>query len=151
MSHLDPNCPASERRWRSLAVATLVIGGCSSFSPSGPALPVGAIPMAEGPEYRAWFAKTELCSGLKGQYDVVQWFVVPGAETFSTREGPKVGIWEKSGRSAKIVVAGNYSSHEMVIRHEMLHHLLDREGHPGAYFVDRCHLTWESWSAVGDR
>jgi len=47
------------------------------------------------------------------------------------------------------VIAGNYAEHEMVVRHEMLHALLQREGHPTDYFVNRCHLTWESWSAAG--
>lgn len=101
-------------------------------------------------EYQAWFAKTEACAGIVGQLRSVQWFVVPNAETFPTPEGPKVGMWEKSGNAARIVIAGRYASHEMVVRHEMLHHLLDREGHPAEYFVERCHLTWETWSAVGD-
>lgn len=32
-----------------------------------------------------------------------------------------------------------------VVRHEMLHALLDRGDHPPEYFVSRCGLTWESW------
>lgn len=146
-SHERPN---SDHRGRVLALAALVIGGCSSFAPSESPLPDGAVPMVSRQEYRAWFAKTASCSRLDGQFQSLQWFVVPNAETFATPDGPKVGMWEKSGNVAKIVIAGRYAGNEMVVRHEILHHLLDREGHPSEYFVDRCHLTWESWSTTGD-
>jgi hypothetical protein len=72
--------------------------------------------------------------------------VVPGVETFETDAGPKVGMWVKEGGREIIVIAGNYQNHEMVVRHEMLHSLLRGHGHPTDYFVERCHLTWESWS-----
>ena len=130
----------------------IAFGGCSAFAPSEPDLPAGAIPLTAQPAYAAWFERTEACSGLGGQFKQIQWFVVPGAETFATNAGPKVGMWEKAGNTARIIIAGNYVGHEMVIRHEMLHHLLDREGHPPEYFVSRCRLTWESWSnGLADR
>jgi hypothetical protein len=56
-------------------------------------------------------------------------------------------MWNREGRINRIVIAGNYLNHEMVVRHEMLHALLQREGHPTDYFVDRCHLTWETWNS----
>ena len=148
LSRRNRNRPIFDHRVRSLALAALVIGGCSSLAPSEVQLPEGAVPMTIRSEYQAWFAKTESCSALRGQFQALQWFVVPDAETFATPEGPKVGMWEKSGGQARIVIAGRYIGHEMVVRHEMLHHLLDREGHPSEYFVDRCHLTWESWAAT---
>jgi hypothetical protein len=78
--------------------------------------------------------------------------VVPNAETFETPAGEKVGMWEKSGNTTRIIIAGRYLDHEMVVRHEMLHHLLDREGHPQEFFAARCHLTWDTWTAsVADR
>ncbi len=139
-------------RFRSLAAALLSITGCSSLGPSVADLPVGAIPLAVRSEFKTWFTKTQGCSGLRGQLEEIQWFVVPDAETFPTEAGPKVGMWEKSGRGARIVIAGRYANHEMVVRHEMLHHLLDREGHPPDFFVERCRLTWETWaSANGDQ
>jgi len=97
-------------------------------------------------EYQAWFDRTKECSGIGGQINEIQWFIVPGVETFETSAGPKVGMWEKTGGVARITIAGNYARHEMVVRHEMLHHLLDREGHPGEFFGDRCKLTWETWA-----
>lgn len=131
--------------------ATVVVGSCSAFGPSAH-LPAGAVQIAAPREFAAWFARTERCSGISGQFQQIQWFVVPGAETFDTREGRKVGMWEKNGSVTRIIVAGRYTQHEMVVSHEILHHLLDREGHPPEFFAARCHLTWETWpAAAGDR
>lgn len=127
-------------------LALLAVAGCSSFAPTNEALPPGALPMIAPAEYRAWFDRTMACSGLRGRLADIQWYVVPEVETFATPAGPKVGMWEKTGGVARIIVAGRFRDHEMVVRHEMLHHLLDREGHPADYFVDRCQLTWESWN-----
>jgi hypothetical protein len=95
--------------------------------------------------YLEWHTKTEACSGLLGDFSTIQFYVVPGVETFPTRAGSKVGEWTFDGATNRIVIAGNYANSEMVVRHELLHSLLQREGHPAEYFVNRCHLTWESW------
>jgi hypothetical protein len=34
---------------------------------------------------------------------------------------------------------------EMVVRHEMLHDLLSRPGHPDPPFGKGCPLTWNTW------
>ncbi len=134
------------------ALALLVFAGCSSLAPTENLLPDGAVPMTALAEYQGWFGNTEACSRLSGRFNNIRWYVVPGAETFQTTAGPKVGMWEKIGSEDRIIIAGRYVDHEMVVSHEILHYLLDREGHPPEYFVDRCHLTWESWSTthVGD-
>jgi hypothetical protein len=135
-------------RHRLPTLAILVFGGCSSLAPTDEALPRGALPLAAPATYRTWFERTEACSDLRGRFEQIHWYVVPEVETFATAAGPKVGMWEKSAGTARIIVAGRYVDHEMVVRHEMLHHLLDREGHPAEYFVQRCRLTWDSWSQV---
>ena len=63
-------------------LAILVIGGCSSLSPSDLLLPNGALPMTAPQAYRAWFGQTEACSGLDGQFEAIEWYVVPGVESF---------------------------------------------------------------------
>jgi hypothetical protein len=35
----------------------------------------------------------------------------------------------------------------MVVRHEMLHDLMRRSGHPSPPFGTGCPLTWDSWHA----
>ena len=127
------------------ATAALLLTGCGLTEPN-PSLPLGAEPMAAATTFDAWYAKTEACSGLSGSLQSVQWYVVKGVDTFETDQGQKVGMWERSGSGSVIVVAGNYRNHEMVIRHEMLHSLIGESGHPAEYFVERCSLTWSTWS-----
>jgi hypothetical protein len=126
-----------------------LVAGCSSLSPSEPSLPAGSVALSVPPVYREWHQLTQQCSGLSEDFSAIQFYVVPGVDTFPTEAGPKVGLWQREAGVNRIVIAGNYAEHEMVVRHEMLHALLQREGHPANYFVDRCHLTWDSWSAAG--
>ena len=131
--------------------ATLLASACTSLAPHESTLPAGAVPVATPAIYREWHQKTEACSGLKGDFSTVQFYVVPAVETFPTEAGPKVGLWTSEHGVNRIVIAGEYQNHEMVVSHELLHALLAREGHPAEYFVERCHLTWETWnSAAGD-
>jgi hypothetical protein len=97
--------------------------------------------------YRAWWARTERCAGRVAPLERIEWYVVPGAESFETAVGPRVGMWSQSAEGMRIVIAEHYLHHEMVVRHEMLHALLRQGDHPGEYFESRCRLTWETWSA----
>jgi hypothetical protein len=120
------------------------LAACEMLGPPDP-LPPSATLVAAPDQYAAWWAKTEACSGLSGDYSQIEWYVVPDALTFETATGAKVGLWSHSSAGIRIVIAGAYASNELVVRHEMLHALLDREGHPPQYFHDRCALTWDSW------
>ncbi len=109
-------------------------------------LPEGAVPMQASEQYRLWWEETEACSQLNGSMQNVEWYVVPGVSSFATDEGEKVGIRIQSGDQVRIVLAETYAGHPMVVRHEMLHALLHRGGHPPEYFEVRCRLTWETWN-----
>jgi hypothetical protein len=138
------------RRIRAGLCLPVLLTGCSSITgPRATPLPVGAVLIAAPAIYRDWSGRTEACSGLRADFSTVQWYVVPGVDTFSTEAGEKVGMWVSAGGTDRIVIAGNYQNHEMVVSHELLHHLLRQEGHPSEYFIVRCHLTWESWRAAG--
>lgn len=129
----------------------LILGACSSLEPSGSSLPPGATPLVAPAIYQDWFVRTESCSGLAGKFSSVVWYMVPGVRTFPTEAGDKIAMWERAGQRARIVIAGDYLEHEMVVRHELLHHLLGREGHPTEYFTERCRLTWETWTTGAAR
>ena len=122
------------------SVGTLILG-CAALEPTS-ALPEGAIQMEAPPSYGTWWDKTEGCAELTGRMDRVTWYVVPGVSTFQTESGEKVGFWTKSAEGTRIILAGDYRDHELVVRHEILPELLGRGGHPARYFRDRCHLTW---------
>jgi hypothetical protein len=127
-----------------------LLSACSSIAaPTESTLPAGAIEIAAPAIYRDWHQKTQACSGLTEEFSTVKFYVVPGVETFSTGEGQKVGQWIRDGGTNRIIVAGNYQNHEMVVSHELLHSLLNREGHPAEYFAERCKLTWDTWESLG--
>jgi len=140
-------------RIRTLRAMLVIVGlpasssACTSLAPSAFNLPAGAVQIATPAVYREWFERTESCSGKTGDFAAVQFYVVPGVETFPTEEGSKVGEWISDGSSHRVIIAGNYRDHEMVVRHELLHTLLRQSGHPDEYFVSRCRLTWESWNS----
>lgn len=124
----------------------ILLGACTSLAgPSEVRLPEGAIEITAPAVYRDWHQRTERCSGLEDDFSTMQFYVVPGVETFSTGEGQKVGQWIQEGSTNRIIIAGNYQNHEMVVSHEMLHALIGKSGHPPEYFSQRCHLTWETW------
>lgn len=125
------------------------LAACEMMAPPSP-LPATAQAMTPPAEYRAWWTETESCSGLKGNFNQISWYVVPDSLTFTTSTGEKVGLWSESSAGVRIIIAGAYSHHELVVRHEMLHALLDREGHPSEYFQNRCGLTWETWRHDGE-
>lgn len=95
--------------------------------------------------YQEWWAKTEACSGLRGDFDRVRWSVVAGP-SFPCASGKCAGHWEPGHL---IYLADAWRTNEMVVRHEMLHDLLDRSGHPDPPFGNPCTLTWATWK--GDR
>lgn len=124
-----------------------MLAACETLGLPDP-LPAGAEPFAAPAEFRTWWTRTEECSARAGDMSHIEWYVVPGVHTIETSDGPKVGVWSHSTAGVRIVLAGDYANSELVVRHEMLHALLDQEGHPSEYFVERCKLTWESWEGA---
>jgi hypothetical protein len=102
-------------------------------------LPPGAQRFAPPAAYRQWWALTEACSGLHGSFDAVQWYVVPNASTLRLDDGEVVNAaWEAKGN--RIILAaeldGPYAGD--LVRHEMLHALLQAGGHSREAFIGRC-------------
>lgn len=103
--------------------------------------PSGEQAMSPPSFYREWWARTEACSGLTGNFDKVQWFVVPG-HGFDCPSGKCAGRWESGHR---IYLSADFDTNELVVRHEMLHELIGRPGHPDPPFGSECPLTWNSF------
>lgn len=115
---------------------------------TGPeALPVGAVSFAAPAVYGEWFSRTEACSGLGGNMESIDFFVVPGTSGFSTGgdELTRAGRWVRVDGRDRIILAGAFQNHEMVVRHEMLHAIRGKAGHPRELFEEQCPLTWETW------
>jgi hypothetical protein len=104
--------------------------------------PEGDVPMAPPAVYREWWAKTESCSGRTGDFARLRWSVIEGY-SFPCSSGDCAGHWRTNHH---VFLASEWVMDEMVVRHEMLHDLLGKPGHPDPPFGIGCPLTWESWN-----
>ena len=144
-THFTDSKPAGAR----LATLAVIMMACTpATSPS--TIPAGAVSYHPPADYQTWWERTEACAGLQGNFAGISWYIVPGADHMDTEIGQKVGLWQRDNGHSTITIAGNYRDSELVVRHEMLHDLLSRAGHPEEYFVDRCGLTWDSWHPQAD-
>ena len=120
-------------------MALVVLLGCAA----DPAAPSTHEEFAPPAEYSSWFASTEACSGLSGDFARLRFYRVPGNE-FACPSGMCVARWTDDHR---IFVAEAFIENEMVLRHEMLHDLIGHAGHPDPPFGESgCGLTWNSWA-----
>jgi hypothetical protein len=115
------------------------LGGCSPYEPSD------ARPIDPPAGFVTWWQKTEDCSGRTGDFQRVRWFVVPG-DMFECPGGECVGHWQDPHH---IYISEAWIDNELVVRHEMLHDLLGRPGHPNPPFGQGCPLTWATWGGPG--
>ena len=101
-------------------------------------LPDGAVRFTPDPIYREWWAQVEDCAGSTGDFDAVEWYVVPGDRAFYAPglDRKVLGYWDPG--SNRIVVLEWVPSASALVRHEMLHAILRETGHPAEYFERRC-------------
>ena len=123
---------------RLVALVSLAAGSlaCRDIVYREPTLPAGAEPFEPPAAYAEWWHQTEACSGREGDFRRVRWFVVPNADYFVVDGRHYEGMWYSHFHY--IALASAYVSYGLVVRHEMLHDLLDRVDHPPEYFRDRC-------------
>src|SRR5688572_6639568 len=116
------------RVMRGLSSVAAVIGLAACRSLVDPDLPADARQFAPPAVYARWWAMTEACSGLSGDLSSVSWFVVPGVTTVSLNGIEVDGYWSLGSNRIVIAEAGMLAGGK--VRHEMLHALLQRRGHP---------------------
>jgi hypothetical protein len=90
--------------------------------------------MSPLPQYALWWRLTERCSQHSGDLEALNWYVVPGATSFGSEELQG----EYSSHSHRIVLAGRSTRDGQLVRHEMLHALIGKPGHPAEYYQRRC-------------
>jgi hypothetical protein len=100
-------------------------------------LPSGVVRFTPPPVYARWWAMTEACSGITRPLAAVQFYRVPHVQTISAPFlGDVAGYYARG--SNRIVLAGFFADEGATVRHEMLHALLNKAGHPRAQFLGRC-------------
>lgn len=120
------------RRWTLCAISAFLLG-CE------PPLvaPVGAEPFnPDRAQYIIWWREVEACSGLRGDFDDVNFFVVPGVTAMVWGNQVVNGVWLEEDN--KIILAEGHVDDADTVRHEMLHALIILPGHPREYFLARC-------------
>jgi hypothetical protein len=76
-------------------------------------------------EWRTWFAEVEACSGLRGDFDRITWAIHEEPE----RRDDGLVTLAHIDLPDHIWIARAYQN-ERVVKHELLHFLLQRGGHP---------------------
>ncbi len=117
--------------------AALLMGLSTCRSSVEPPLPHGAQAFAAPAVYETWWQMVEACSGITSSLAKVSWFQLPNSANLPYEGLPDVsGYWQS--RPDEIVLAGASVLDGGIVRHEMLHALLDAPGHPRAAFLTSC-------------
>lgn len=119
----------------------LVLSGLLSLalacdSATDPHVALGAVPITPPARYALWWRLTQSCSGLTGDFASVSWYVVPNTTTVND-QGKQVDAYWISDPD-RIVMADARRNDGRVVRHEMLHALLHRTGHPREAYLVGC-------------
>ncbi len=90
--------------------------------------------------YSEWWRRTEECSGKTGDMGEVKFFAVDAPNGAIGLNGTIAhGWWVRQDN--RIYLPANGLGEEWLVRHEMLHALLQRGSHPTKKFVAACHLA----------
>lgn len=115
---------------KTLALVTLLLTGCASsmvyeptFNRAQEVQPVA--------KYTDWFHEVEECTGKVGGMWRIHWYVMPDTH-FSC--GPTIwaiGCYIKTrGGDHEIFIASDRLDDSEVIKHELIHFLIQKPGHP---------------------
>ena len=118
-----------------MLVASVVVSGLAACNLIPGPLPPGAKLFAPPAVYAHWWAMTEACSGRSGDLGAVHWYRVPGSQ-FVLGEQSVGGYW--SHYANRIVIAEQSIEQGPMVRHEMLHALLQTGKHPRSQFLGAC-------------
>jgi hypothetical protein len=122
----------------SCALLAMVGVASACDAPTGPIVefPARAVPWSAPAQYRFWWTLTEACAARQGDMGRVQWYLWPDSGPILIGGKWYDGYWWQAG--SRILLSSGVTDDGQVVRHEMLHELLQLEGHPGEYFDERC-------------
>ncbi len=125
------------RRSARITTALLALAATSAcLDATAPKLPPGSRAFSPPPVYEHWWSMTEACSGRSASLDAVRWYVVPGVSTIDIGGEEYSGYWFAADN--RVVLAEGAQMAGALVRHEMLHALLDVGTHPRGEFLERC-------------
>lgn len=132
-----------------LVTAGCFVIACGVFSCAWPTeLPAGAQATAPPAIYARWWAAVENCSGHSGDFNAIRWYRVPGSG-FRQAGQDLDGMYSRAGRY--IALSEEHVDDGGMVRHEMLHALLNVTGHPRDEFLGACKdVVVCQWQCVVD-
>jgi hypothetical protein len=96
--------------------------------------PESAVYFTPPAQWRVWWEVLESCTGRRGRFDDITWFKAPFGEI--RYEGRVAdAIWYAAGN--RIALSRDFDTDELV-RHELLHAVLQDGSHPELYFERLC-------------
>jgi len=101
-----------------------------------PPLPGDAEQFEPPPVFSTWWAMTEACSGRTGSLDAVTWYQTSEDLVDPHTHDAVAGYWTSG--SNRIVLRATVMLDGAIVRHEMLHSLLNGGGHPRDEFLGKC-------------
>jgi hypothetical protein len=110
-------------RLPSVLAAALAATACYSIIGPELTLPPDAVRTDPSVEYAAWYAETELCTGVTGSFAAVRWFAVPHERWWDpVHEQYAIGTWRAPH---DIYVSQHHRDSESLVKHEIVHDLLE--------------------------
>lgn len=101
-----------------------------------PPLPPDAESFSPPAVYSKWWKMTEVCSALTGSLAAVSWYKTSRVVS-DTYSGDVIAGYWMSG-SNRIVLTSSVMMDGGIVRHEMLHALIRKGGHPRGQFLGNC-------------
>jgi hypothetical protein len=117
-----------------LIVSLVAVAGCALFDDDSD-FPPTARSLEPPALYRPWWSIVEGCSGRARPFYDVTWFQVYFGE-LSVRGESAAGAWFVEGN--RIVLQTGVLPTGAIVRHEMLHAILQTGSHPTEYFRMKC-------------
>jgi hypothetical protein len=127
---------SSAKRVAFCLAGLLVLALACDKAATGPDIPSSAVPLTAPPQFALWWRVTEACSAATGDFASVSWYVVPNS-TNLTFQGKLVDAYWIDNPD-RIVLSDAHRNDGAIVRHEMLHALLHRDGHPRSAFLTAC-------------
>lgn len=101
-----------------------------------PPFPMNAVLISPPAQYRVWWEVVERCSGRTGSFDGVSWYRVPLGEGLTVDGESAAGAWFAARNS--IAIGDGWRASGSLVRHEILHAILQTGSHPAKYFREAC-------------
>ena len=100
-----------------------------------PPLPAGAVRFTPPPVYSVWWEMTKSCSGINRSLESVDWYEA-GGNGFSINGELVSAYWSAAGN--QIILHSSVVRNGQIVRHEMLHALVQSKGHSREAFIAAC-------------